>query len=133
MIIIIFIDFRSSRNFENGFKKAIVISKEDFYAKFVKARTSLGFPDVSWKLVCLTNTPISEVSSATSKCSLDTNMDGSNQQSNPIGNGLPPPVDRNSNVENLGCMLRDEPITNNFGSFICKSKADGNTLWHRAG
>ena len=129
----IFIDFRSSRNFEQSFKKAIGISKEDFYAKFEKARTNMGFPDVSWKLVCLTNTPISEVSSVTTKCSLDTNLDGTNQQRNPNGNGLPPPVDRNSNVENLGCMLRDEPITNNFGSFICKSKPDGNTLWHRAG
>jgi hypothetical protein len=136
----IFTSFKQTNDFEKSFKLAIGISKEDFYEKFEKARINLGLQEVSWKLVCLTNTPIKDLSSATSTCSLRTTEDSSSQgqdpnsqKNNPIGNVAPPPIDRNSNVDGQGCAYGEDSFTNSFGKFVCTSLPNGNNMWKKSG
>jgi hypothetical protein len=136
----IFTSFKQTNDFEKSFKLAIGISKEDFYEKFEKARINLGLQEVSWKLVCLTNTPIKDLSSAPSTCSLRTTEDSSSQgqdpnsqKNNPIGNVAPPPIDRNSNVDGQGCSYGEDSFTNSFGKFVCTSLPNGNNMWKKSG
>lgn len=136
----IFTSFKETNDFEKSFKLAIGISKEDFYEKFEKARINLGLQEVSWKLVCLTNTPIKDLSSAPSKCSLRTTedpvsqgQDSNGQQNNPIGNVAPPLIDRNSNVDGQGCSYGEDSFTNSFGKFVCTSLPNGNNMWRKSG
>lgn len=62
----IWIDFRTTRNFERSFEKNVGISKKEFYKRFEKVRTKLSLPEVSWKLRCvngtISNVPISGLS-----------------------------------------------------------------------
>jgi len=136
----IFTSFKQTNDFEKSFKLAIGISKEDFYEKFEKARINLGLQEVSWKLVCLTNTPIKDLSSAPSTCFLRTTEDTSSQgqdpnsqKNNPIGNVAPPPIDRNSNVDGQGCSYGEDSFTNSFGKFVCTSLPNGNNMWKKSG
>jgi hypothetical protein len=135
----IFTSFKQTNDFDESFKLAIGISKEDFYEKFEKARINLGLQEVSWKLVCLTNTPIKDLASAPSTCSLRTTEDSasqgqdSNSQNNPIRGIAPPPIDKNSNVDGQGCSPGDDSFTNGFGRFVCTSLANGNNLWKKSG
>jgi hypothetical protein len=135
----IFTSFKQTNDFDKSFKLAIGISKEDFYEKFEKARINLGLQEVSWKLVCLTNTPIKDLASAPSTCSLRTTEDSGSQgqdpnsQNNPIRGIAPPPIDRNSNVDGQGCSPGDDAFTNSFGRFVCTSLANGNNLWKKSG
>jgi hypothetical protein len=68
----IMIDFKTTKDFEKSFQTAIGISKEEFYEKFEKARTNLGLPEVSYKLICLTNYKLTEVPKNPPPCILDT-------------------------------------------------------------
>jgi hypothetical protein len=80
----ILIDFKATKNFEKSFEKAIGISKTEFYEKFEKARTKIGLPEVSYKLICLTNYKLSEVPKNPPPCVLDTrtgNKDPGSQSS----------------------------------------------------
>jgi hypothetical protein len=85
----ILIDFKTSKNFEKSFQTAIGISKAEFYEKFERARTNLGLPEVSYKLVCLTNYKLNEVPKTPPPCILDsmTGQGSPNQQSSPIKTG----------------------------------------------
>lgn len=65
----IWANFRETNDFEKSFGKATGLTKSDFYSKFEKARVNLGLPTVSWKLVCLTNYPLSEVPTNQGACS----------------------------------------------------------------
>lgn len=51
----IWIDYRTSRNFEDSFEKYAGISKETFYERFDAVRTSLGLPSITWRLNGLVN------------------------------------------------------------------------------
>jgi hypothetical protein len=51
----IWIDFSTTRNFEQSFESVTGISKNTFYEKFDQIRTQVGLPAVSWRLDGLTN------------------------------------------------------------------------------
>jgi hypothetical protein len=55
----IFIDYRTTKNFDKSFANVTGISKEVFYEKFDLIRTKVGLPAISWKLDGLTNKKIS--------------------------------------------------------------------------
>jgi len=131
----IWINFQQTQDFDESFRKSIGISLDDFYQKFEKARKNLGLPEVSWKLICLTNYPINEIPSNLPACPLNKPNSGpsAGQDSNSSSSNSPPPVDRNSNVEGQGCRQGEESIKNSFGSFVCTSLANGNNLWRKSG
>jgi hypothetical protein len=119
--------FPETQDFEKSFEKAVGISKEQFYSYFEKARLNLGLPPVTWKLDCLTNRLLSEFPSNPEPCSWDGNG-GSGKSPN-----SPPPVDKSSNVENLGCVRGEGTLKNNFGTFTCTELPNGNNLWKKTG
>ena len=123
----IWIDFKDTKNFEKSFQRVIGITKADFYSKFEAARTNLGLPEVSWKLVCLTNTPLKDVPSKSQPCNYNVNG------SNPNPGNTPPPIDKTSNIDGLGCSPGAEDIVNTYGRFVCTSLAGGNNLWKKQG
>jgi hypothetical protein len=55
----IFVDYKTTKNFEKSFENVIGISKVTFYEKFDQIRTKVGLPAISWKLDGLTNKKIS--------------------------------------------------------------------------
>ena len=132
----IWINFKETQNFDKSFEKAIGISIEEFYDKFEKARLNLGLPEVTWKLICLTNFPINEIPDKLPSCKLNSTSSGSGSSQDNRGVSFdnqigPPPVDRNSNVAGQGCRQGDEPVKNGFGSFVCTTFSDGNNLWKK--
>lgn len=134
----IWINYKETQNFDKSFAKSIGMSIEEFYDKFEKARTNMGLPDVTWRLICLTNYPINDIPNKLPVCRLNMPNSGSNSlydstSPNPENQNGPPPVDRNSNVDGLGCRQGDEVIKNNFGSFTCTTLANGNNLWKKTG
>jgi len=74
----IWLDFKNTKSFEKSFENAVGISKDTFYSKFEAARGNLGLPPVTWKLVCLTNTLISELPKTTPPCNYNNNNNASN-------------------------------------------------------
>jgi hypothetical protein len=119
----IWLYFKETQNFEKSFEKAVGLSKEEFYEIFEKARLNLGLPSVTWKLDCLTNRPLSDFPTNPAPCTWDEN-------SGRTSNG-PPPIDKTTNVENLGCSRGQKPFTNSFGTFTCTETPDKNNLWKR--
>jgi hypothetical protein len=133
----IWINFQKTQDFGESFQKSVGISLEDFYQKFELARKNLGLPEVSWKLICLTNYPINEIPNKLPPCRLNAPNSGSPAGQDSTSNSLdklpnsPPAVDRTSNVEGQGCRQGDEAIKNSFGSFVCTTREDGNNLWKK--
>jgi hypothetical protein len=72
----IWLTFKETKNFEKSFEKAIGITKDEFYEKFEKVRTKLDMPEVSWKLVCTTNTPLRDVPTVLPKCDIKSTLPG---------------------------------------------------------
>ena len=54
----IFVDYKTTKNFEKSFASVTGISKEVFYEKFDLIRTKVGLPAISWKLDGLINKKI---------------------------------------------------------------------------
>ena len=134
----IWTNFRVTQNFDQSFERAIGISIENFYEKFEKARLNLGLPEVTWKLICLTNYPINDVPSKLPPCRLNSANSGSSSTQDSSGSSSenrdgPPPVDRNANIEGLGCTPGDGIVKNSFGSFACTTLDNGNNLWKKTG
>jgi hypothetical protein len=134
----IWIKFRETQDFEKSFHQSVGISLDDFYQKFEKARKNLGLPEVSWKLICLTNYPMNQIPDKLPVCRLNSPNSGSATGQDPSSSSLdripntPAPVDKASNVEGQGCTQGDEAINNVFGNFICTSLANGNNLWRKS-
>jgi hypothetical protein len=126
----IWIDFKKSNNFQLSFEKATGISLTEFYGYFEKVRTNMGLPEVSYKLVCLNNYPISQVPQNPGPCILDSLLDKNGQSQRP-SDRLPPPIDRSSNVDGLGCSFGEKDLINSFGTFVCTSLLGGNNLWKK--
>jgi hypothetical protein len=72
----IWLTFKETKNFEKSFEKAIGITKDEFYEKFEKVRTKLDMPEVSWKLICTTNTPLRDVPTVLPKCDIKSTLPG---------------------------------------------------------
>jgi hypothetical protein len=72
----VWLTFKETKNFEKSFEKAIGITKDEFYEKFEKVRTKLDMPEVSWKLICTTNTPLRDVPSVLPKCDIKSTLPG---------------------------------------------------------
>jgi hypothetical protein len=70
----IFKSFKETKNFERSFELVAGIKVSDFYEKFEKVRTALGMPEVSMKLVCLTNTPIKDVPTVLPACEIKSTL-----------------------------------------------------------
>jgi hypothetical protein len=68
--------FKETKNFEKSFEKAIGITKDEFYERFEKVRTKLDMPEVSWKLICITNTPLRDVPAILPKCDIKSTLPG---------------------------------------------------------
>jgi hypothetical protein len=134
----IFVDFGTSKDFEKSFEKITGISKTEFYEKFDEIRTKVGLPAISWKLVCLTNTLISEIPKILPTCnnsSTGNNPTGNNPTPSPSPTPVytpPPVVDRNSNLDGQGCQRGETDVTNTFGRFICTTLPNGNNLWKKS-
>jgi hypothetical protein len=129
----IWINFQSSGSFEKSFEKSVGISKSEFYEKFEKERLSLGLPAVSWKLVCLTNTPIGELTTAQSVCPLNSSTKATSNQNSSSSDKPLAPIDKNSNADGQGCTQGDVKFSNNFGTFTCVMLPNGNHLWQKSG
>ena len=131
----IWTDFKSTKSFEKSFMNVIGISKEAFYEKFEKSRVNLGLPPVTWKLVCLTNTLISELPKTTPPCNYNNSEGNPNPSTSPAPSPTPsftpPPVDRNSNLDGQGCSHGEPEVKNGFGTFVCTELANGNNLWKK--
>lgn len=80
----IWLDYRNTKSFEKSFENAIGISKDTFYSKFEAARGNLGLPPVTWKLVCLTNTLISQLPKTTPPCNYNNNAGNPGEPTSPI-------------------------------------------------
>jgi hypothetical protein len=143
----IFLDYKVTNSFDKSFENVIGISKQAFYDKFDSIRGKLGFPEISWKLLCDKNYKLSEYPKNPKPCpkpnNAGLNRPGQPPQNNPSSKNpankpdqpafTPPPVDFNSNIDGLGCLFGSPPITNSFGSFACKELANGNNLWQKVG
>lgn len=70
----IFKSYKETNDFEKSFALIAGISKSEFYEKFEKIRTNLGMPEVSWKLVCITNTPLRDVPAVLPKCEIKSTL-----------------------------------------------------------
>jgi hypothetical protein len=133
----IWLDFKNTKSFEKSFQNATGISKDAFYSKFEAARGNLGLPPVTWKLVCLTNTLISELPKTTPPCNYNTNRNNPGPSTSPGATPTPqpaftpPPVDRNANIDGLGCRNGEPDVKNSFGTFACTELPNGNNLWKK--
>jgi len=120
--------FRETKDFKKSFEKSIGISLQDFYKRFEAVRTVIGLPAITHKLVCLTGYKLNEIPAILPPCILDTNP-------NPPGNAPPgsgpPPVDRSSNVDGLGCRYNEPDLVNSFGTFVCTPQPDMNNRWRK--
>jgi hypothetical protein len=72
----IFKSYKETNDFEKSFALIAGISKSEFYEKFERIRTNLGMPEVSWKLVCTTNTPLRDVPAVLPKCDIKSTLPG---------------------------------------------------------
>jgi hypothetical protein len=72
----IWLTYKETKNFEKSFEKAIGITKDEFYERFEKVRTKLDMPEVSWKLICITNTPLRDVPAILPKCDIKSTLPG---------------------------------------------------------
>jgi hypothetical protein len=72
----IWLTYKETKNFEKSFEKAIGITKDEFYERFEKVRTKLDLPEVSWKLICITNTPLRDVPAILPKCDIKSTLPG---------------------------------------------------------
>lgn len=72
----VWLTFKETKNFEKSFVKATGITKDEFYEKFEKVRTKLDMPEVSWKLICTTNTPLRDVPAVLPKCDIKSTLPG---------------------------------------------------------
>jgi hypothetical protein len=120
----IWLNFKESKDFKKSFEKAIAISLTEFYKRFEAVRTQLGLPIVSYKLVCLTSYRLGEVPTNLPTCVFPTGNPP------PPGNE-PPPIDRNANVEGLGCRYNEADLVNAYGTFVCTTQTDGNNRWKK--
>ena len=50
------------------------ILKDEFYEKFEKVRTKLDMPEVSMKLVCITNMPLKDVPAILPPCNIKSTL-----------------------------------------------------------
>ncbi len=124
----IWLSFRETKDFKKSFEKAIGISIEEFYKRFEAVRTVLGLPVVSHKLVCLTSFKLTEVPTTALPCILTENPNPRGDQ--PPGM-VPPPIDRSSNVDGLGCRYNEPDLVNAFGTFVCTPLPDQNNRWRK--
>ena len=120
----IWLNFKDTKDFKKSFEKAIGITLTEFYKKFEAVRTKLGLPVVSHKLVCLTSYRLAEVPTTLPTCIYPTGNPP------PPGNE-PPPIDRNSNVDGLGCRYNEADLVNAFGTFVCTTEPDNNNRWKK--
>jgi hypothetical protein len=120
----IWLNFKESKDFKKSFEKAIGISLTEFYKRFEAVRTKLGLPVVSYKLVCLTSYRLTDVPTTLPPCIFPSGNPP------PPGNE-PPPIDRNSNVEGLGCRNNEPDLVNSFGTFVCTELPDRNNRWKK--
>jgi hypothetical protein len=72
----IWLSFKETNSFEKSFPKITGKSKTEFYERFEKIRTNLGMPPVTWKLVCLTDTPLKDVPAILPKCEIKSTLPG---------------------------------------------------------
>jgi hypothetical protein len=72
----IWLSFKETNSFEKSFPKVTGKSKTEFYERFEKIRTNLGMPPVTWKLVCLTDTPLKDVPAILPKCEIKSTLPG---------------------------------------------------------
>ena len=70
----IFKSFKETKNFEKSFESVAGLTITEFYEKFEKVRTTLGMPEVSMKLVCLTNMPIKDVPAVLPACEIKSTL-----------------------------------------------------------
>jgi hypothetical protein len=68
--------FKETNSFEKSFPKVTGKPKTEFYEKFEKIRTNLGMPPTTWKLVCLTDTPLKDVPAVLPKCDIKSTLPG---------------------------------------------------------
>jgi hypothetical protein len=62
--------FKQTKDFEKSFELVTGLTTNQFYEKFEKVRTSLSMPEVSMKLVCITNTPLRDVPAILPPCDI---------------------------------------------------------------
>lgn len=120
--------FRETKDFKKSFEKSTGISIGDFYKKFEAVRTVLGLPPVSHKLVCLTSYQLSALPAITPPCILSRSANPSGDQP---ARTEPPPIDRSSNVDGLGCRYNEPDLVNAFGTFVCTPLPDQNNKWRK--
>lgn len=126
----IWISFQKTNDFEVSFEKTVGISLDEFYGRFEKVRTNMELPEVSYKLVCLNNYPITQIPQNPGPCILDNLFDKNGQTQRP-SDKLPPPIDKSSNVDGLGCIFGEKDLVNTFGTFVCTAQTDGNNRWKK--
>ena len=126
----VWITFKKINDFEVSFEKAVGIPLDEFYGRFEKVRTNMGLPEISYKLVCLDNYPISQVPQNPGPCILDSLFDKNGQSQRP-SDKLPPSIDKTSNIDGLGCRFGENDLINSFGTFACISQPNGNNLWKK--
>jgi hypothetical protein len=129
----IWLNFQTMGSFEKSFEKSIGISKTAFYHLFENERINIGLPPVSWKLVCLTNTQISELSAVAEPCTLTTPQTVNRDVGSPISGKRPPTIDQTSNADGQGCSQGEASFSNTFGTFTCTALPNGNHLWKKTG
>jgi hypothetical protein len=131
-VLDIWLSFPETGNFEKSFEKSIGISKTEFYSLFEKERINLGLPAISWKLVCLKNTLISEIPTTSTICPLSNSQELGPNTSSSNAKNSPPAIDRSSNADGQGCAQGEAPFSNIFGTFTCTMLPNGNNLWKKA-
>lgn len=132
-VLDIWLNFEASGSFEKSFEKSIGLSKSAFYSLFEKERISIGLPSVSWKLVCLTNTPISQLSEVSTPCLLNNSKTINPNVSTPVGANRPAAIDQSSDADGQGCSQGELPFSNSFGTFTCTVLPNGNHVWNKTG
>jgi hypothetical protein len=115
-VLDVFASFKETRNFEKSFERATGVSKTLFYEKFESVRTNLGMPEVSMKLVCLTNMPLPDVPKVLPKCVIN-GTQPSTSSARPIEETAPAraPDDLNQ----LVCTVENQVVINSVGEFRC--------------
>ena len=137
--------YENNLNFEDNFKKATGLSKENFYKNFEELRVSIGLPKVSWTLVCennlIVNKEISKLTSAEAsskfvayECqpgSMPSDVKNTNNNSNPNQSQ----TDSTNNADNLlekACVNLGEEKTT-FYLWVCVNEKNRGKIWIRKG
>jgi hypothetical protein len=115
-VLDIFATFKETKDFEKSFEKATGVSKKFFYEKFELVRTKLGMPEVSMKLVCLTNLPLKDIPKTLPKCVISGTQ--------PTTSATRPAEETPSarapdDLNQLICTLENQVVFNSVGEFRC--------------